>query len=243
MKKIEVGLEFKGINRRSMKENTIQKLTDREHILLRPNMYAGAVEETERELLIYEDGKFIYKNVKYIPALIKIIEEIIDNAVDEAIRTDFQYANTIKVKYKDGYFTVEDNGRGVPQELDENGIPQTVIAFTEAKSGSNFSEETKANGIGTNGVGSYICNVFCESFKVETWNGESKLTLDCQNNTMFIDYKSNKSTNKPGTKIEFKPDLNYFKVSDYTDDYFAIIKNRLYHLAQSFPQISFHVNF
>lgn len=227
-----------------MKENVIQKLTDREHILLRPNMYAGSVEETEREILILEQDKFVYKTVKYIPAIIKIIEEIIDNSVDEAIRTNFKFSNVIKIKYNtDGYFIVEDNGRGVPQTLNDENIPLPVVAFTEAKSGSNFNSETKANGIGTNGVGSYICNVFSTEFIVETYDGNNKLTLNCTNNALFSNYNIKKSSKSSGTIIKFKPDLEKFNVQKLDDVYFKILENRLYHLAQSFPDISFHVNF
>ena len=40
---------------------------------------------------------FEYKEITYIPGFLKIIYEIIDNSVDEAIRTNFKYAKNIGV--------------------------------------------------------------------------------------------------------------------------------------------------
>ena len=51
-----------------------KKLESREHILLRPNMYIGAIDH--QTFSDYVDGKLT--ELKYIPGLVKIINEIID---------------------------------------------------------------------------------------------------------------------------------------------------------------------
>ena len=90
-------------------------LTPREHVILRPNMYVGSVAYEPHERFLF--GK--YQSVSYVPGLVKIIDEIIDNSVDEGIRTDFKFANKIDIRFDllEGSVTVVDNGRGIPQSL------------------------------------------------------------------------------------------------------------------------------
>lgn len=225
-----------------MKQNIIKKLSDREHILQKSGMYVGSKVEESKELLILEDSRFQYRTLSFVPGLLKIIDEIIDNSVDEAIRTNFQFANNISIDYSDGEITISDNGRGVPITPGHDNIPQAVLAFTEARAGSNFSVDTKANGIGTNGVGSYLTNVFSKKFTVQTQDGKQQLTLISINNAEKFDYEIKESKLKSGTQVRFKPDYEFFGVSELNESYFKIIKNRLFHLAQSFPKIKFTLN-
>ena len=79
-------------------KNDIVELTDREHILKRPAMYIGAVDATESEEYILENNKVELKTVKFVQALVKIINEIIDNSVDAAIKSNFKDCNKITIK-------------------------------------------------------------------------------------------------------------------------------------------------
>ena len=76
-----------------MTDDNFQILTPREHCRKRPGMFVGSVafEEVERFVM----GE--WKNAQYVPALLKMIDEIVDNAIDEAIRTNFKSANEISV--------------------------------------------------------------------------------------------------------------------------------------------------
>ena len=99
-----------------MSKNKFQILSDREHIILRPQMYIGSTSpETITQVLNFKN-----QSINVVPGLLKIINEIIDNSIDEAIRTDFKFANKIDIKVqkdeiKNSYFVlVADNGRGIP---------------------------------------------------------------------------------------------------------------------------------
>ena len=70
-----------------------QKKTSREHILERPNMYIGASNETTQQEYIFRNDKIIKTDVTYVQGLLKIINEIIDNSVDVAIKTNFKGCN------------------------------------------------------------------------------------------------------------------------------------------------------
>ena len=83
-----------------MKES-IQKLSHIEHILKRPDSYVGPVEVTpETYWLIDKYGKkFEKRDIKYSPALLKIFDEILVNAVDRNSLHPKQVTN-IKIKFK-----------------------------------------------------------------------------------------------------------------------------------------------
>jgi len=101
---------------------SIKKLSDRDHIRQRPAMYIGAVNSTKTTEYISKDDKIQYIDVNYVPGLIKIINEIIDNSVDVAIKTNFKSSNEIKINMSKLQFSVEDNGTGIPVKKSDDGI-------------------------------------------------------------------------------------------------------------------------
>ena len=220
-----------------MKENKIIQLTPILHIKTRPGMYIGGTSEIEEEKLMFNPTikTFEYRKVRYVPGLLKIINEIFDNSFDEYIRTNGKFANKIDVAITNSSVSITDNGRGVPQENNEKGIPQAVIAFTEPFAGTNFVDETKAlASIGMNGVGSVATNVFSKYFNVHTYNGKTHLMLICKNNVTEIKYDITKSKNKNGTEVYFEPDFDLFDVDSLSSEYVDLIRNRIIHLAKQF---------
>lgn len=70
-----------GGNKKVAIEKIYQKKTQLEHILLRPDTYVGSVERVESEMWIwdFDTEKMIKKNIKYVPGLFKIFDEILGN--------------------------------------------------------------------------------------------------------------------------------------------------------------------
>ena len=74
-------------------EKTYQKMDQHEHILKKPGMYIGSVKKEEGKMWIYDDKQkenepaIVEKEIKFVPALYKIYDEIIVNARDHYIRT------------------------------------------------------------------------------------------------------------------------------------------------------------
>jgi len=218
-----------------------KKLSDVEHVLLRPNTYVGSIDETEFEEYIFKNDKFALKKVSYVPGLLKIINEVIDNAVDEGIRTKFQYANKIKVQMTSTSVEVEDNGRGIPIQImpgTDEYIP--VIIFTSTKAGSNFTDDNRITA-GTNGLGATLTNIFSTLFKVTTHDGSKRLILTCKKNNSEIDFKIKDSTNN-GTTVYFEPDFKRFKLDQFSEAYFQLVQQRLIFLAHTYPEITFYFN-
>jgi len=69
-------------------EEIFQKKTQYEHIIDVPDTYIGSIENTEVETWVYDEvkDKIIFKNIKYVPGLYKIFDEVLVNAIDQHIR-------------------------------------------------------------------------------------------------------------------------------------------------------------
>ncbi|ULA52518.1 topoisomerase IV subunit B [Enterobacter phage vB-EclM_KMB20] len=221
-----------------MIQNKIQMLSDKEHVIRRPGMYIGSVSNESHERFMFGQ----WKSVTYVAGLIKIIDEVIDNSVDEGIRTNFKFANKISVEIKDGKVTVEDNGRGIPQAMvttpEGDEIPGPVAAWTKTKAGGNFGADADRKTGGQNGVGSSLTNIFSVQFVGITSDGTNELTVTCSNGSDNVSWKSVPSKYK-GTKVSFIPDFSHFEVDSFNEIYSEIVLDRLQTLAVVFPDIEF----
>ena len=225
----------------SKMNNEIKVLTDREHILLRPAMYIGAVDITTLEEYILEDDKMVLKEVSYVPGLIKIINELIDNSVDVAIKTDFKSSNKIDVNITKDSVEVRDNGTGIPVKKIETGEYMPMIAWGSAKAGSNFIDEDRTS-IGMNGVGSFASNCFSKTFKGSTDDGTKKYEVIFKNNASEFKESIKAAGAKTGTTVLMHPDLARFGLEEIDEIHMSIIQQRLINLSLSYPEIKFSFN-
>lgn len=221
--------------------NEIKTLSDREHILLRPSMYIGAVNLTKTQEYILEDSKIELKEIEYVPGLIKIINEIIDNSVDIAIKTKFKTGDKIDVKIDSTSITVKDNGSGIPVK-ETDGVYMPRLAFGTAKSGSNFTDDANRTQIGMNGVGSYATNCFSSKFIAKTDDGSKYYEVTFKDNAETFKESAQESKGTTGTEVKFYPDLERFGIKEIDVNHIKVIEQRLINLSMSFPEITFKLN-
>lgn len=228
-----------------MQVNKIKQLSEREHMLLRPGQYIGATTLTTIPTFIFNEdtNKFEYSHASYVPALLKIISEIIDNALDEAVRTDFKYANKINIEISDTNVKVSDNGRGIPLDVDsDSGISQLELALAYPRAGTNFNDDER-NSIGMNGIGSYATNVMSTKFKATSITGKAKGVLTCSDNLNKRKCSiSSCISDKIGTTVEFEPDMSRFEVDKIDDTHKNLVYQRILFLSISYPEITFKFN-
>jgi DNA topoisomerase-2 len=216
-----------------------QVLSDREHVLKRTNVYLGSVTSESVSGII----NFKTAEKKIVPALIKSIEEVYQNSVDEYIRTDGKFATNISISFEkslEGFeITVSDNGRGIPVvKVGESYQP--VLAWTALRAGSNF-DDTKRIGVGTNGMGAALTAIFSTSFIGETCDGTNKIRVTCLDNMSDVSFKLSKNA-KAGTTVKFIPDLARFGMTEFDQDHMDILEDRFNNLAIVFPGIKFTFN-
>ena len=227
-----------------MQENKVILLSDTEHILKRSARYLGATTETTTTRFYIKDGSYAYGEVTYVPALFKLIREVLDNSIDEACRTNYKYANEIKIKMSKEFISIEDNGRGIPviQAEDSQGNKledlMPTLAWCSLKAGSNFSDSDDNTTIGQNGEGSSLTNIFSTKFIGETCDGKTYYKLITTNN-MSTREITTKPSKKNFTKVTFYPDLQRMNLTEISPLYMDLLLFDLTYLAWTYPLINF----
>lgn len=214
-------------------------LSDAEHIRKRFSMYGGSQ-------VVQEETAFVnaeFKKVNIVGGLLKIINEIIDNSVDEHVRTKGEYANRIDVDIdSDGTVTVSDNGRGIPAveiNTPDGKEYQMVAAFTRARAGSNFDDENRES-IGMNGVGSMITFVTSTLFDAKSADGNLEVHLVGEHGQ--VKRVKTKETVRKGTTVKFRPDYEFFGMQNIDQAHVNMIEERVRSLALAFDNIKFRFN-
>ena len=221
-------------------EETFVKKTQLEHIIDIPDTYIGSIEKTDIDTWVYDEinEKIIFKNIKYIPGLYKIFDEVLVNAIDQHVRTEYDEkiinkVNIIKVNLNNETNTISvyNNGEGIPiVEHKEHNVYVPELIFGHLLTSSNYDKnEEKITG-GKNGYGAKLANIFSKTFKLETVDFERKLKyvqVFEKNMTIKNPPIITKCTSKPYTIIEFSPDLERFGIDKIDDDTLELMKKRV----------------
>ncbi|HEY0845834.1 MAG TPA: DNA topoisomerase IV subunit B [Noviherbaspirillum sp.] len=147
-----------------------------------------------------------------------IIQEVIDNASDEALGG---FCKNITVTLNtDGSVSVEDDGRGIPVGLHpEEKVPTVEIVFTRLHAGGKFDKGSGGaysfSG-GLHGVGVSVTNALSSRLEITVWRegGEHKLTF--ADGDVIEKLKSRpleKGERKTGTRVTVWPNAKYFDSS------------------------------
>lgn len=228
-----------------MKENNLKRISNRDKVLLRPNRFIGNTKPYETDTYVFDGNRFIKDTIKYVPGLIKIIREVIDNSIDEAIRTNNKFANCIDISVVDNWVTVKDNGRGIPIKLLEGENPDNLLmpegAWCELNTGSNFDDDETNTTMGQNGEGVALTNIFSTEFQGTTWDGTNSFSLVAKNNLESYDSKQGKSKKK-GTEVKFLPDYKRFGIREFDKTHEQVLMADLVNLSLTYPNIKFTFN-
>jgi len=102
-------------------EQTYQRKTPLEHVLLRPDTYIGSVESITEEQWVYDEGLGMnHRIITYVPGLYKIFDEILVNAADNYQRDNSMTEIRVELNREAGEITVWNNGEGT-YSLTTNG--------------------------------------------------------------------------------------------------------------------------
>lgn len=148
--------------KREFREEKLQVLSDREHLLEKLSLTFGEQED---------DGETISRQKQ------KAVMETVENAFDQVLKG---YATRVRVEFnKDRSFTVQDNGIGLPvsEQTDEHGVVGSGVyyAIGRTKTSSNFSYEHPS--VGTNGVGFSSVVLIAARVDAVTWKSGREFRL------------------------------------------------------------------
>ena len=218
----------------------IVKLSDREHLLKRPAMYLGATDRTTLEDFILSENEIKYGEYSVVPGLIKIINEVIDNSIDAAIRANFKTGVNISIKIDSQKVEVKDDGSGIPSKKSGEHYP-AELCWGFARAGSNFGDDSTRVTTGMNGIGSFITNVYSKKFVGISDDGKGCVKFSSKNNAATYDVSYSESKCR-GTIVTFVPDLERFKLTEIDETHKSVIYQRLINLSVCYPQINFKFN-
>jgi topoisomerase-4 subunit B len=140
-----------------------------------------------------------------------LAQEVIDNAVDEAIAG---FAKRISVIYhKDGSLEVNDDGRGMPTDMhpDEKMTGVEVI-MTKLHAGAKFGNKNYQFSGGLHGVGVSVVNALSTRLEVEIKRSGNKYVISFSNGKKSANLKIIGTVGKrnTGSTVQFWPDGQYF---------------------------------
>lgn len=195
--------------------NSISVLEGLDPVRKRPGMYIGSVGTKGLNHLIYE---------------------IVDNSVDEHLAG---YCSEITVTLeKDGSATVEDNGRGIPVDINEQvGRPAVEVVFTTLHAGGKFGDGNYKISGGLHGVGSSVVNALSLWLEVNVKRDGKIYNQRYEQGKVCYDLKEAGKCRKndTGTKVSFFPDAEIFEKIYFKAD---AIKSRLHETAYLNPNLT-----
>jgi len=232
------------------KQPKIQKKTQLEHILLRPDTYIGSVEAEVEPYWVAattEAGaspRMEYRKVSIVPGLFKIFDEILVNAADNKQRDEKGVAVMTRLEVtidRDaGSIRIKNDGKGISVAAHEEypmHIPQLI--FGELLTSSNYDDDVKQTVGGRNGFGAKLANIFSTRFVVDIddstlgqsyhqeWSGH----MSTVQKPVLRSYSGSKNS----TAITFWPDLQKFGMSAFDDDLVALLRKRVFDIAGTTP--------
>ncbi|MFZ6814317.1 DNA topoisomerase IV subunit B [Undibacterium sp. Rencai35W] len=144
-----------------------------------------------------------------------IIQEVIDNASDEALGGHCK--NIVVTLNADNSVTVEDDGRGIPVGLHpEEQVPTVEIVFTRLHAGGKFDKGSGgayAFSGGLHGVGVSVTNALSTRLEITVWREAGLHKLTFAHGDVIEPLTSEpigRGDKKSGTRVSIWPDAKYF---------------------------------
>lgn len=180
-------------------ESKIKTLSSLEHIRLRTGMYIGRIGNGNH----YDDGCYI------------LLKEVVDNAIDEYI---MGHGKDVEITIDGTHVCVRDYGRGIP-------LGKVVDCVSKINTGAKYNDDVFQFSVGLNGVGTKAVNALSKAFIVRSHReGEY---AEAQFKIGKLKKEDSGKTKEPnGTYIEFEPDPDIFKETEFKQEF---VERRLRH--------------
>jgi len=199
-----------------MSEEKYQIKSEIDHILSRPGMYMGSTntEPVSYQLFVPSKNKIkLFNNVGFNAGLLKLIDEVLSNSIDEYRRKDSLFnISKISITINDnGYVCIEDDGGISVTTHKQTGLLIPELIFGHLRTSSNYDDTQEREVVGTNGIGSKLTNIFSKSFIVETSDNKKFVRIVWKNNMREVETIQTTPSKNHGTRISFQIDLDRFE--------------------------------
>jgi len=187
--------------------SSIQVLKGLEAVRKRPGMYIGGAREGG--------------------GLHQMVFELIDNSMDEALAG--YCTNILTVLHKDDSVSVRDNGRGIPVDVHEEGVPAAQVIMTTLHAGGKFDSNSYKVSGGLHGVGLSVVNGLSHQLLLEISRDGYLYKQQYSEGVPQGKLKKAGKNNSRGTSIRFYPNRQVLK--DKTPFDHKLISRRLEEIA------------
>ena len=225
-----------------------QKKSAREHVLDNPDTYVGSIEKVDTTIHIFDDAsnQAKEKTIEWIPGLYKLFDEGAVNARDHVVRMlqrkEAGETGCHSVTYinfsvtDDGTIEITNDGNGIDVEKHpEHDVWIPEMIFGHLRTSTNYDKSEKKIVGGKNGFGFKLALIWSTWGRVETVDHtrKKKYIQEFHDNLTRIDAPSiSRCTNKPYTKVSFKPDYARLGLPNgMSADFVALLKRRVYDIA------------
>jgi DNA gyrase subunit B/topoisomerase-4 subunit B len=193
-------------------ESKIKTLSSLEHIRLRTGMYIGRIGNGSHQ----DDGCYI------------LMKEVLDNTIDEYI---MGHGKEVQLKVEGSRVSVRDFGRGIP-------LGKVVECVSQINTGAKYNDDVFQFSVGLNGVGTKAVNALSKEFIVRSFRDGQFVEARFKQGKLKKEDKG-KTSEPNGTYVEFEPDPEIFKDSEFKDEY---IEKRLRHYTYLNPGLKLQFN-
>ena len=194
------------------------RISHLEHIISRPDTYVGSVATDTSPNFVREGNAFVSRVLSVPPALVKIFDEILVNAVDQWSMHPKKVSKIEVTVSNDGSILIENSGVSIPikkhdTEKGADGKPIWIpeLIFGHLLTGSNFDDNQQRVTGGRNGYGAKLANVFSSKFWIKISDGKKVYTQTWHDNMSRCELPIiEASTNPASVSIGLIPDWTRF---------------------------------
>jgi DNA gyrase subunit B/topoisomerase-4 subunit B len=193
-------------------ESKVKTLSSLEHIRLRTGMYIGRIGNGSHQ----DDGCYI------------LLKEVVDNTIDEYI---MGHGKEVQLTVEGNRVKVRDFGRGIP-------LGKVVDCVSQINTGAKYNDDVFQFSVGLNGVGTKAVNALSKEFIVRSIREGQFVEARFKQGKLKKEEKG-KTKEPNGTYVEFEPDPEIFKDSEFKNEY---IEKRLRHYTYLNTGLKLHFN-